>query len=385
MSRLSFLSIFLLLLFSFIPTHRSSCQGEPTLSVFCECEGAYRGTVFGLTNHLYGIPRGGSIPSALYANEAHFMHHMHSAVKRLLKPRSGFRLDVSYESSCTQAIRQPNATSFPPSTPFDTFTNEKPAIRVLFATIMSLSFFMALMMIVCGHEPIKESPGYGPHVVEASHKRNIDRVLGPLMGRSVREMDAMREAYNHQQEVNRIHHHDEKVEHPGRYLGRDGLIRMQRELELERMRRVIVPTHIPPTKIEEKRTTLTARHKLNRHALHQPAPHWANWPQQEAKTAPCTHVFYNKVRHCRWTGAEYEDRKASHTLENDQTDITYHLIKVESVPEIVKGETCHLCVSPYQVGNLVQFLCPCDHAFHPDCIFQWLSTKNTCPVCRAPV
>ncbi|EPS68825.1 hypothetical protein M569_05945, partial [Genlisea aurea] len=42
---------------------------------------------------------------------------------------------------------------------------------------------------------------------------------------------------------------------------------------------------------------------------------------------------------------------------------------------------CAICKDSFSVGSLVKQL-PCFHLYHPRCISRWLSTKNTCPLCR---
>ena len=48
--------------------------------------------------------------------------------------------------------------------------------------------------------------------------------------------------------------------------------------------------------------------------------------------------------------------------------------------------TCVVCLEDFEAGDVVRAL-PCRHAFHADCIDQWLLTRRACcPVCkRCPV
>lgn len=45
------------------------------------------------------------------------------------------------------------------------------------------------------------------------------------------------------------------------------------------------------------------------------------------------------------------------------------------------GEHCPICMCTYNDGDLGRNL-NCRHAFHKDCIDEWLLNDNTCPVCR---
>uniref|UniRef100_J3LHA2 RING-type E3 ubiquitin transferase n=1 Tax=Oryza brachyantha TaxID=4533 RepID=J3LHA2_ORYBR len=43
---------------------------------------------------------------------------------------------------------------------------------------------------------------------------------------------------------------------------------------------------------------------------------------------------------------------------------------------------CAVCLSEFDDDEMLRFLPKCSHAFHPDCIGQWLASHVTCPVCR---
>ena len=47
-----------------------------------------------------------------------------------------------------------------------------------------------------------------------------------------------------------------------------------------------------------------------------------------------------------------------------------------------EGKECSVCLSDFQAGEPVKILPPCGHAFHVQCISEWLAAKDTCPLCR---
>ena len=47
--------------------------------------------------------------------------------------------------------------------------------------------------------------------------------------------------------------------------------------------------------------------------------------------------------------------------------------------------SCPICFNEYQVGDDIAWSCneTCHHAFHYDCIVQWLMKHDECPMCRS--
>lgn len=57
-----------------------------------------------------------------------------------------------------------------------------------------------------------------------------------------------------------------------------------------------------------------------------------------------------------------------------------HLVIGEG-PEKLDGLACAICKDSLPVGTVVNQL-PCFHLYHPSCILPWLTSRNSCPLCR---
>ena len=63
---------------------------------------------------------------------------------------------------------------------------------------------------------------------------------------------------------------------------------------------------------------------------------------------------------------------------------------MESIPELILNELqangyekCSICLLDFQDGSKVrQVPCVGQHVFHEECLFTWLESKRTCPMCR---
>lgn len=47
------------------------------------------------------------------------------------------------------------------------------------------------------------------------------------------------------------------------------------------------------------------------------------------------------------------------------------------------GVECAICLNEFEDKETLRWMPPCSHTFHANCIDVWLSSRSTCPVCRA--
>ena len=53
-----------------------------------------------------------------------------------------------------------------------------------------------------------------------------------------------------------------------------------------------------------------------------------------------------------------------------------------TLTETNSSEDCSICLKVPKEKDIIHTL-PCKHIFHKDCIVEWLSKINTCPLCRS--
>lgn len=58
------------------------------------------------------------------------------------------------------------------------------------------------------------------------------------------------------------------------------------------------------------------------------------------------------------------------------------LSKYPSLTKISSNSECAICISS---SNKTKCVTKCKHVFHISCLKRWLSTNNTCPICRTPL
>ena len=61
--------------------------------------------------------------------------------------------------------------------------------------------------------------------------------------------------------------------------------------------------------------------------------------------------------------------------------ITRHDLGADGIGDDDASSKCAVCKEVFELCAEVKRM-PCNHLYHPDCIFPWLQEHNTCPVCR---
>jgi len=80
-----------------------------------------------------------------------------------------------------------------------------------------------------------------------------------------------------------------------------------------------------------------------------------------------------------------EDSSSTESTNNDTTPPTTSAQEETKVSDYVVPEvsenTCSICLCELEEGDLVGDI-PCGHFFHKDCLKEWLTKNNHCPICR---
>ncbi|PON38436.1 43kDa postsynaptic protein [Parasponia andersonii] len=134
---------------------------------------------------------------------------------------------------------------------------------------------------------------------------------------------------------------------------------------------------------------------------HSPEPeHTGHWEIRESRLTYTSNVFANSEP--LWVPdvrepTDYLDERGleeflQHLAEDDNSRrgappaaVSF----VNSLPRVViteehekhDGLTCAICKDLLGIGTVVNRL-PCNHLYHPSCILPWLSSRNSCPLCR---
>lgn len=67
-------------------------------------------------------------------------------------------------------------------------------------------------------------------------------------------------------------------------------------------------------------------------------------------------------------------------LENKYTKKIHRQLLNEM--KALKHDTCSICISDYQINDVIIVLPICLHNYHKECALTWLEDHGTCPICR---
>uniref|UniRef100_A0A1B0BTK0 RING-type domain-containing protein n=1 Tax=Glossina palpalis gambiensis TaxID=67801 RepID=A0A1B0BTK0_9MUSC len=79
-------------------------------------------------------------------------------------------------------------------------------------------------------------------------------------------------------------------------------------------------------------------------------------------------------------------RTKLYTIEAQLTDTVEQIIDMAYTlkydAKSCKQTTCAVCLSDFEINELVQKMMFCEHIFHAPCVKEWLKLNTSCPLCR---
>ncbi|KAK1278780.1 NEP1-interacting protein-like 1 [Acorus gramineus] len=76
-----------------------------------------------------------------------------------------------------------------------------------------------------------------------------------------------------------------------------------------------------------------------------------------------------------------------HSRDHDRTGEELETVRYDrsgADEEEEEEEVCPVCLQNFVVGEEIKST-PCGHRFHEECIFRWMESSRTCPMCRSSV
>lgn len=70
---------------------------------------------------------------------------------------------------------------------------------------------------------------------------------------------------------------------------------------------------------------------------------------------------------------------------NIDHDSQNNSITNNSIPLTCECICCSICQEDYAEGDILSKLPMCNHIYHKQCVFQWLTHKSTCPLCNVDI
>ncbi|KAL1197026.1 RING-H2 finger protein ATL5 [Cardamine amara subsp. amara] len=85
-----------------------------------------------------------------------------------------------------------------------------------------------------------------------------------------------------------------------------------------------------------------------------------------------------------------ESRGRAFELKADAEDVEYHLMEESKgwttcIPKSIPVHECSICLEELCDNEESIETHDCSHAFHKLCLWRWIRTKSSCPLCRHPI
>ena len=78
---------------------------------------------------------------------------------------------------------------------------------------------------------------------------------------------------------------------------------------------------------------------------------------------------------------EYNKPSSLPTSKKQLETMKQYTITKQTIEHYGIENVCSICKDEFELGQHAMDL-PCNHYFHKDCIYPWLSEHNSCPICR---
>lgn len=82
---------------------------------------------------------------------------------------------------------------------------------------------------------------------------------------------------------------------------------------------------------------------------------------------------------CRKSRAAAMEEEDARDLIHEQLPVVFY----GALKKEVSAVECCICLGTFEEQDRVKVLPQCSHCFHSHCVDKWLSTRASCPLCRA--
>lgn len=79
------------------------------------------------------------------------------------------------------------------------------------------------------------------------------------------------------------------------------------------------------------------------------------------------------------TDSVLEETTSNDSHQSVDSEVHSTILRIPKSPQYYANEECSICLEP--MGLRPMGITECCHHFHYDCICEWKSTKNVCPLC----